>query len=185
MGMMIRNGTDVVTFLHEQHQDIEAAMRLVVTTHGVDRAGAFVALRRLLAVHETAEEEIVHPAARRALANGELIVDAHLHEEKMAKEVLAELEKLDPDSTAFETRFEALQAAVLVHAQSEEKSEFQALAAVLDAKRLERMRKAAEIAESLAPTRPHPGLESATANVLVGPFAAMIDRTRDALARKG
>jgi len=185
MGTMIRNGTDVVTFLHEQHKDIEAAMRLVATTHGAERASAFVALRRLLAVHETAEEEIVHPAARRALSDGERIVNAHLQEEKTAKRVLAELETLDSDSLEFQDSFTALQEAVLEHAESEERFEFEALGAMLDARRLERMRKAAELAETLAPTRPHPGLESATANILVGPFASMIDHTRDALARKG
>ena len=44
------------------------------------------------------------------------------------------------------------------------------------------MRKAVELAERLAPTRPHAGVESATGNVLVGPFAAMLDRARDALS---
>jgi hypothetical protein len=36
----------------------------------------------------------------------------------------------------------------------------------------------------MAPTRPHPGVESAAANILVGPFAAMLDRTRDAISGK-
>lgn len=35
---------------------------------------------------------------------------------------------------------------------------------------------ARKLAESTAPTRPHPGVESATANLLAGPFAAMLDR---------
>jgi hypothetical protein len=55
----------------------------------------------------------------------------------------------------------------------------------LEQKRLERMRKAVDLAESIAPTRPHPGVESATGNMLAGPFAAMLDRTRDALSSKG
>jgi hypothetical protein len=46
------------------------------------------------------------------------------------------------------------------------------------------MRKAVEFAEKVAPTRPHPGVESASGNVLAGPFAAMIDRTRDAFSGK-
>jgi hypothetical protein len=46
------------------------------------------------------------------------------------------------------------------------------------------MRKAVELAEAVAPTRPHPGLESRAANFLAGPFAAMIDRTREALAAR-
>ncbi|GAB4585097.1 hypothetical protein Ntsu_29290 [Nocardia sp. IFM 10818] len=44
------------------------------------------------------------------------------------------------------------------------------------------MRRAVEIAEALAPTRPHAGVESVGANLLVGPFAAMLDRARDAIS---
>jgi hypothetical protein len=43
---------------------------------------------------------------------------------------------------------------------------------------------AVAFAESIAPTRPHPGVESAAANMLVGPFAAMLDRARDAISGK-
>jgi hypothetical protein len=54
----------------------------------------------------------------------------------------------------------------------------------LDSRHLARMKTAAEFAELTAPTRPHPGVESATANLLVGPFAAMLDRARDLLTGK-
>jgi hypothetical protein len=54
----------------------------------------------------------------------------------------------------------------------------------LDDSQLERMRKAAQLAEAMAPTRPHAGAESAAANMLVGPFAAMVDRTRDLISGK-
>ncbi|MEU1959858.1 hypothetical protein [Nocardia sp. NPDC019304] len=45
------------------------------------------------------------------------------------------------------------------------------------------MRRTVELAETMAPTRPHPGVESATANVLVGPFAAMMDRAKDMISK--
>lgn len=43
------------------------------------------------------------------------------------------------------------------------------------------MAAAAKAAEAIAPTHPHAGAESATANLLVGPIASVIDRTRDAV----
>jgi hypothetical protein len=46
------------------------------------------------------------------------------------------------------------------------------------------MRRAVELAESTAPTRPHAGVETPTANMLAGPFAAMLDRARDFLTGK-
>jgi hemerythrin superfamily protein len=134
-----------------------------------------------MAVHETAEEEVVHPTAKHAIPDGERIVKARLKEENEAKKVLTELEKLSPRSAEFETKLRALQAAVLAHAESEEREEFAALSDKLDTSRLEKMRKAAEFAESIAPTRPHAGVESAMANLLIGPFAAMVDRVRDAI----
>jgi hemerythrin superfamily protein len=184
MATMISSGMDVVEFLKEQHDQIEAGFNTVLEAHGEDRKNAFFALRRLLAVHETAEEEIVHPAARKELTGGNLIVEARLQEEKEAKKVLAELEDHDVDSLEFEQQFLLLQSSVLLHAQAEEQQEFERLGDLLDQSRLDKMRRAVELAERLAPTRPHAGVESATANVLVGPFASMIDRARDAISGK-
>jgi hypothetical protein len=175
---------DVVRFLEEQHDQIEAAFEQVLAAIGEERKERFVALRRLLAVHETAEEEIVHPAARRALPDGDVIVDARLQEENEAKKVLAELEDLDVGSAEFERQFALLQSSVLLHARAEEQNEFEQLVGVLDTERLDKMRKAVSFAESVAPTRPHPGIESPVANMLAGPFASMLDRARDAIAGK-
>ena len=43
------------------------------------------------------------------------------------------------------------------------------------------MAKAVLAAEALAPTRPHPGVESMTLNLALGPVASLVDRTRDAV----
>jgi hemerythrin superfamily protein len=184
MATMISSGVDVISFLEEQHEQIKALFTLVNSSEGTAKREAFVSLRRLLAVHETAEEEIVHPAARRALPDGARRVDARLLEENEAKKILSQLEDLDVDSREFAMQFELLQRGVLVHAEAEEREEFAQLANALDQGQLAKMRRAAEFAEKVAPTRPHPGVESATANVLAGPFASMLDRTRDALTGK-
>jgi hypothetical protein len=42
---------------------------------------------------------------------------------------------------------------------------------------------AVRAAEAMAPTRPHPGVETAAENVAVGPVGAVIDRTRDAVRK--
>jgi hypothetical protein len=146
------------------------------------RERRFVELRRLLAVHETAEEEIIHPLARREIGDGATIVDARLEEENKAKKQLAELEALDIDSVEFEVKLDGLRLAVLAHAEHEENEEFNRLRQELDLADLQRMRTTIEFAETMAPTRPHPGVESATANMLVGPFAAMMDRAKDMIS---
>jgi len=40
---------------------------------------------------------------------------------------------------------------------------------------------AVRAAERIAPTRPHPGVESPAANFLLGPPLAIMDRARDAI----
>jgi hemerythrin superfamily protein len=181
----IDSARDVVGFLKGQHEQIKSLFEQVLASSGSDREEAFVQLRRLLAVHETAEEEIVHPRAKREIANGDAVVDARLKEEHEAKEVLAELEKLDVASPEFETKLRSLQADVIEHAEAEEHQEFDQLGSELDDEQLERMRKAVEFAEKMAPTRPHAGVESAGANMMAGPFAMMMDRARDAISGKG
>ncbi len=101
MGIMISTGSDIVGFLKGQHEDVKRRFAEVIAARGEARRKAFFALRRLLAVHETAEEEIVHPVARRVLPDGEAIVRTRLVEEKKAKTALAELERLDVDSPQY------------------------------------------------------------------------------------
>jgi len=184
MARMISNSIDVVAFLKEQHQQIKAMFKEVRSTQGDARKEAFFALRRLLAVHETAEEEIIHPAARKALPSGDAVVDIRLQEEHKAKKQLAAIEELELDSLQFEAQITLLEADVIAHAEAEERQEFEPLGNSLDAQRLERMRKAVSFAERVAPTRPHAGVESQAANILAGPFASMLDRARDALTGK-
>jgi hypothetical protein len=184
MATMISSGVDVVQFLKEQHDQIRMGFSEVISSQGEQKQNAFYALRRLLAVHETAEEEIVHPAARKELPAGDSIVQARLEEENQAKKLLSELEDLDVNSIEFDVRFTTLRDAVLAHAQFEEIQEFEPLGNLLNQEQLDRMRKAVTFAESVAPTRPHAGVESAVANMLAGPFAAMVDRARDAISGK-
>lgn len=181
----IENAKDVVEFLIAQHEQIKTLFAQVTARTGSEREEAFVELRRLLAVHEAAEEEVVHPRAKHELDDTS-VVDARLHEEHEAKKVLAELEKLDIESTEFETKFRAFEADVIAHAESEEHQEFAKLKSELDDEQLTRMRKAVALAEKTAPTRPHPTAgESAVTNMMAGPFAAMLDRARDAISGKG
>jgi hypothetical protein len=55
------------------------------------------------------------------------------------------------------------------------------LAQQLSNSELESMGRAVKLAEAVAPARPHAGVECQMANLVVGPFAAMLDRARDAI----
>ncbi|HUQ56589.1 hemerythrin domain-containing protein [Lentzea sp.] len=173
---------DVITLLHRQHEQIRTLFTEVETASGDERKDAWRRLVRLLSIHETAEEEIVHPAVKRA-DGGEPIVDARVAEERRAKELLSTMDSIGPDAEGFDTLLVQLRDDVLAHADHEEQAEFPLLRELYDQERLERMAKAVEAAEAIAPTRPHPGVESPIANLALGPVVAVVDKARDAIRK--
>jgi hemerythrin superfamily protein len=178
----LTSSQDVVSLLKQQHQQIKSLFAATLQASGEQRERSFFELRRLLAVHETAEEQVVHPKAKDEVPDGDSIVQARLDEEQEAKEALAELEDLDPDSPEFTDKLTALQRDVIEHAEHEEHDEFEKLGEVLDADQLRRLAKLVSTVEDMAPTRPHPHVQGRAANLIGGPFAAMMDRARDALS---
>jgi hemerythrin superfamily protein len=182
--MIIQSPDEAVAFLKAQHNLIEDMFDQVL--HASDpkaREEPFAALRQLLAVHETAEEMVVHPRARKEADAGDAIVDARLKEEHEAKELLSRIEGLDVTSDEFIDQVTKLREAVLEHAMREESEEFPVLQQQLDADDLKRMGTAVRAAEAIAPTHPHPGVESAKLNFALGPFASMLDRARDLIGK--
>jgi hemerythrin superfamily protein len=179
---MTAEQVDVVDLLIAQHALIRDLFKEVKSTRGEAQEEAFHRLRRMLAVHETAEEEVVHPAARIKLDGGhDGLVDDRLAEENEAKKMLGELESLRPGEPGFLELLDKLRFAVLAHARAEERYEFMQLRQVADSATLRSMAAAVKAAEAFAPTHPHAGAESATANLAVGPIAALVDRVKDAV----
>ncbi|MGA6167296.1 hemerythrin domain-containing protein [Amycolatopsis magusensis] len=171
---------DIVDFLQRQHTEIKALFAEVEMATGTHRRDKFRELVRLLAVHETAEEEVVHPAVR-DLTGGEPVAEARLGEEHRAKELLSTLDKMGTEADGFDTLLVQLREDVLAHAEHEEHEEFPLLRKELSDERRRAMASTAKTAEAIAPTRPHPGVEGSTANLLLGPPVAIMDRARDAI----
>jgi hemerythrin superfamily protein len=174
--------TDAIELLIHQHEQIRGLLDEVGRTKGEKRVEAFERLRRLFAVHETAEEQIVHPMARRSLKNGRKVVNARLAEENEAKKMLRALEVMGPSAQAFDVLFAEFHKAVVEHDDHEEREEFPELRRHSSRERRV-MSTAIRAVEATAPTHPHPGMETATKTMLVGPFASIADRTRDVVRR--
>ncbi|WP_067674912.1 hemerythrin domain-containing protein [Nocardia miyunensis] len=180
-----RTDQDVVDVLTAQHQQISTLIEQIRGDHD-DKQQLFNELVRLLAVHESAEEEVVHPAAKRAAFGVEDMVKTRLGEENRAKQHLADLYDMGVEHPEFAARFARFADAVADHAAHEEAEEFTMLRKQFSETQLQRMAESVRFAESVAPTRPHPRAgESAVANVLVGPPFALFDRIRDALRDRG
>jgi len=171
----------VTQMITEQHATIRQLFAGVEEASAAERADAFQPLIRLLAVHETAEEEVVYPALKQLGDEASAIAEARKAEEDSAKKSLAELEGMDASSAEFATAFAAFRREVESHASNEE-AEVLPLLAGMNASRLEGMAKSFAVAEALAPTHGHrTAPEGAVANMLVGPFVAVVDRVRDAI----
>ncbi|GLZ60577.1 hemerythrin domain-containing protein [Micromonospora sp. NBRC 107095] len=175
---------DVVDLLLAQHAQIEQLFLLVIGGTGDTQRDAFDDLVKLLAAHETAEEEIIHPLARTLPGGGgDAMVDDRLDEERQAKETLQALIEGGVDADGFDTGIVLLREAVLLHARHEERYEFPQLRQHVPVDRLRSLAAAVRAAEASAPTRPHPSAQSAKGNLAAGPVLAVVDRVRDAVRK--
>jgi hemerythrin-like domain-containing protein len=174
---------DVVELLLDQHNQVRDLFGRLRTAQGQEKRELFEDLVRLLAVHETAEELVVHPTARRKIDGGDQVVESRLREEDVAKHKLADLYELGVDHPNFDAELAAFADAVARHAEHEEAEEFSRLRQKLSPDELRGLAGAVKAAEAAAPTRPHPEVgESAVANLLAGPPMAVFDRVRDAVS---
>jgi hemerythrin superfamily protein len=169
---------EVVEILLGQHAEIRDLL------YRVEKSGdqsIFEELVRLLAVHETAEEEVVYPSLRRSDPAVSSAIDLRVTEEERAKADLANLEGMTVEAEDFAAAFAFFRRDVESHTEAEEASIFPALSGQ-DDDELVRIGKLLRLAESVAPTHLHPDEPSAdTANIVLGPFVAVADRVRDAL----
>lgn len=171
---------DVIRVLLEQHARIHELFAQITGAQGESKKQAFDDLRSLLAVHETAEEMILRPVSRETA--GDAVAAARNAEEDKATHVLADLEKMDVMSPEFDRMLAEFKSAVTDHAEHEESQEFPTVVSGRDEKERARMGSALRGAEKMAPTHAHPSAAgSTTKQYVMGPFASLVDRARDAL----
>lgn len=180
---MSEQSNDIVEVLLDQHGQIRQLLEEVEQASSPEaRRGPFGALVRLLAVHEAAEEQVLHPVARLRLPNGDKVADARIQEEEESKRLLQELERMGPEHEDFESRFARVRELVLTHAQNEEREEFPGVREHYSDEDRQTLGQAFKAAELVSPTHPHPrDPNRPPANVMVGPMVAVADHVRDAL----
>ena len=170
--------------LRADHDHIKSLFRRLDDAGHNRGADLFWELTNELVRHEVAEETIVFPVARDLVGNGERLVNARAKEQAEAEELLAQMEREGPDSDDFPVHLRQLESAVLEHADKEERLVFEPLGAALEPERSKQLGEVYAAAKSIAPTHPHPSVpNTAAANLVAGPVAALVDRTRDAMHR--
>jgi hypothetical protein len=180
----MRQGTLTVTDRVRRQHDVIRALFADAGGATEDARAAWATLVRRLALHETAEEVAVYPSA--AAIGGEVwaAVQARKAEERAAKVALAELEGMDPASSAFGPALADFQATVEAHAAAEEREVLPALDSRIGRAGLQALDVVFVSIQLIGPTHAHRFAPvGALGNLAVGPVVGAVDRTRDLLRR--
>lgn len=174
-----RSIVDLVLRDHEKAKSLLAG----IDVQGTDQLEEyFCSLREELVRHEVAEELVVYPAFRKHVSGADAVATACIAEQSEAEETMASLEDEPADTEAFRARLRELRAAVLEHAQHEERDVLPALSAAIGEAELAELGERYERALRMAPTHPHPHApDTPPGNRVLGPVAALVDRMRDAM----
>jgi hemerythrin-like domain-containing protein len=186
--------TELLTVLTREHDQVVALVKQLDTIPGASKGGTPVQaseresivdmISKMLAGHETAEEEHLWPAVRRALANGNDWASGGLEQEQQATETLHALAKRDPQTQEFDDLVEELMTQLHKHVAFEDRLFLQLRDALSEDER-NKIGKQILAAQRHAPTRPHPHAprEPGPAVAAAAKSAVPMDRARDATGR--
>lgn len=138
-----------------------------------------------LAGHWAAEEQVLYPAVRRALPDGDALADRGLAAHGRGEESMKLLRRTDATAPGFDELVTRLVDEVRAHLRSEERELLPRLRAGSSPDELAEWGRKYGLARKVAPTRPHPAApDTPPANRVAAPGMALVDRVRDTLGRR-
>ena len=175
---------DAVELLETDHAEVEQMfVQIESLPEGDSRTQLIQGVIRELSVHATIEEQVLYPAVREALPDGEALAQEAIDEHQQVKETLSAIERADAP-TERDQLLVTLMSNVRHHVEEEETELFPQLRASIGASELQEMGGKLASAKKLAPTHPHPNAPNTPpGNIVGGIAAAAIDKARDALKR--
>jgi hemerythrin superfamily protein len=121
--MIRRRAMRVTTILKKDHRMVSGLMMTLEMTpkfNGTVRKSLFNQIYNNLMAHATAEEEVFYPAIRNvAFGQGQLVDEAY-REHGTVKDLLRQLQNMDPMSDEFDNRLAELKSNVQHHVEEEE-----------------------------------------------------------------
>lgn len=174
---------NVIDLLENDHREVDELFRRINLS---EKPEAIEELTRQivhdLSVHAAVEEQFVYPLIRAEVDGGGALADEAIEEHQEAKRLLADLEKRDAGSAEHGSAMQELIETIRHHVEEEEGDVFPKLRSEVDADMLDKLGTVVEEAKKVVPTHPHPLVPgTATAQLVAGPWAAMVDKTRDLL----
>ena len=179
-----RTDQDAIELLTTDHAEVEQMFRQVESLPESGSRDQLVQdIVRELSVHAAIEEQILYPAMRKALPDGDTLVQEAIEEHQQVKETLSAIERAD-SPTELDPLLVRLIGNVRHHVDEEETELFPKLRASIGQGELQTMGAELAKAKKMAPTHPHPNAPNTPpGNVVGGAAAAVIDKARDALRR--
>ncbi len=175
---------DAIQLLTTDHAEVEQMfVQAEAAPAGETRDRLVEGIVRELSVHAAIEEQVLYPAMRTALPDGETLVQEAIEEHQQVKETLSAIERAGtPDE--LDPLLVQLIGNVRHHVEEEETELFPKLRASFGSDELQEMGGKLAAAKKLAPTHPHPNAPNTPpGNVVGGAAAALIDKARDALRK--
>lgn len=172
---------DAIELVTSDHRGVEQLFRqLEAATTDDTRLVIGQRIIEELSVHAAIEEQVLYPGTRRILGEDDLVAHA-IDEHDRLKQVLADLDGLDPSDDRFLGGFQLARQLVEEHVGEEESDLLPKLRDRGDPEDLQKMGAAMQVAKRIAPTHPHPHAPSTPpGNLVLGPVVALVDRVRDA-----
>jgi hemerythrin-like domain-containing protein len=175
---------DAIELLTTDHAEVEQMFQQVEAAPEGDVRDQLVAgVIRELSVHAAIEEQVLYPAMRKALPDGETLVQEAIEEHQRVKEALSAIERADTPEER-NPLLVALMGNVRHHVDEEETELFPKLRASVTTAEINEMGSKLASAKKMAPTHPHPNAPNTPpGNIVGGMAAAVMDKARDALKR--
>lgn len=174
---------EITELLSKDHDEVEQLFAdFEATDSDEEREEIAKKVIRELSVHAAVEEQFVYPLVRAELNDGNDQVDEAIGEHADVKQLLSDLESQDPSSAEYRSTMTSVMQLVRHHVEEEEGEMFAQLRSATDADHRERLGDFVDKAKAAVPTHPHPLVPgTATAQLVAGPWATMVDKARDLL----
>ena len=176
---------DMVSVLVKDHEEIKEYFREIESaTDAESRRDAADKLTAEVIRHSVAEEMYLYPAARKALPDGDALVDEEIEEHSEAEELLKRWEKMDGDDPEFMPTYQEIKKGLLHHIDEEEEPKlFPQLQSALSQEQQVDLGEKITKAKKLAPTRPHPSApDEPPGDKILGVPMGIVDRIRDKMS---
>jgi len=115
---------DAIALLKADHRKVEQLFKDFTKTESVDKKQQIaMTICQELKVHMTLEEEIFYPTSREFLSDDDIVNEAVV-EHQAAKDLMAQIQGMDPSDEMFEARMQVLQEQIEHHVEEEETEYF-------------------------------------------------------------